>query len=81
MALSKIVRLLRAKTGHDFSLYKKNTIFRRIERRMNSSPLPTWPSTRYLQEHPGEVERLFKEILIRVTSFFRDPEAFDALKA
>ena len=80
-ALSRIVRLLRARTGHDFSLYKKNTIFRRIDRRMNLLTLTDMGLyLRYLQERPGEVERLFKEILIRVTSFFRDPETFDALK-
>jgi len=81
-ALWKILRLLRVKTGHDFSFYKKNTIFRRIERRMNLLDITDMALySRYLQERPGEVERLFKEILIRVTSFFRDPEAFDALKA
>ena len=81
VALSKIVRLLRARTGHDFSLYKKNTIFRRIDRRMNLLAITDMALYhRYLQERPGEAERLFKEILIRVTSFFRDPEAFEALK-
>ena len=81
-ALAKIVRMLRAKTGHDFSLYKKNTIFRRIDRRMTLLAITDMALYhRYLQERPGEAERLFKEILIRVTSFFRDPEAFAALKA
>src|SRR5208283_1430096 len=82
VALAKIVRLLRAKTGHDFSLYKKNTIFRRIDRRMNLLAITDMALYHgYLQERPGEAERLFKEILIRVTSFFRDAETFAALKA
>ncbi len=80
--LSKILRLLRARTGHDFSLYKKSTIHRRIERRMslhNISDLATY--YRHLEERPEEAEKLFKEMLIRVTSFFRDQEAFGVLKA
>jgi two-component system CheB/CheR fusion protein len=80
-ALEKVVILLRGKTGHDFSLYKKNTIYRRIERRMGIHQINRIASyVRYMQENPQEVELLFKELLIGVTSFFRDPPAWDQLK-
>lgn len=80
-ALPKIFILLRAHTGHDFSLYKKNTLCRRIERRMNVHHIDQVAHyVRYLQENTHELEVLFKELLIGVTSFFRDAEAFDALK-
>jgi two-component system, chemotaxis family, CheB/CheR fusion protein len=79
---AKILMLLRSKTGHDFSLYKQNTIRRRIERRMGMHNLDDVDAyTRYLAENPSEVHILFKELLINVTSFFRDPEAFEVLKA
>ena len=79
--IQKILRVLRSKTGHDFSQYKKNTIIRRIERRIGVHNLEN-PAMylRYLQEQPDEVQRLFKELLISVTSFFREPEAFNVLK-
>ncbi len=80
-ALQKIFILLRTQTGHDFSLYKRNTIYRRVERRMNVSQLESLPDyIRLLQEKPAEIESLFKEILIGVTNFFRDPESFEKLK-
>jgi two-component system CheB/CheR fusion protein len=77
----RILMLLRSKTGHDFSLYKQNTIRRRIERRMGVHNL-TDPDAyaRYLSENPSEIHLLFKELLINVTSFFRDPEAFEILQ-
>jgi two-component system CheB/CheR fusion protein len=72
-ALSKILILLRSKTGQDFSLYKKNTLYRRIERRMSIHQIDRIASyVRYLQENAQELEILFKELLIGVTSFFRD---------
>jgi two-component system CheB/CheR fusion protein len=72
--LDKIIILLRQQTGHDFSLYKKNTLFRRIERRKGVHQLDKIQDyVRFLQENPKEVEILFKELLIGVTSFFRDP--------
>jgi two-component system, chemotaxis family, CheB/CheR fusion protein len=81
-ALNKIVAVLRSRTGHDFSLYKQNTIRRRIERRMTVHGIDdTNVYARYLQEHAEEVSLLFKELLINVTSFFREPEAFATLKA
>ncbi len=80
-ALQKIYVLLRAATDHDFSQYKKNTILRRIERRMHVQQIDHVDDyVRYLQESNTEVGVLFKELLIGVTSFFRDPVAFDLLK-
>jgi chemotaxis methyl-accepting protein methylase/Skp family chaperone for outer membrane proteins len=80
-ALEKVLILLRIKTGQDFSLYKKNTVCRRIERRMSIHQIDKINSyVRYLQENPQEVELLFKELLIGVTSFFRDPAAWERLQ-
>ena len=80
-SFQKIFILLRTHTGHDFSLYKQNTIYRRVERRMNISQLDNLPNyIRLLQENPAEIENLFKELLIGVTNFFRDPESFENLK-
>ena len=80
-ALQKIFHLIRARTGHDFSFYKRNTVFRRIERRMNSHQIEHFSHyVRFLQETPAEVDTLFKELLIGVTKFFRDREAFDHLQ-
>lgn len=77
----KVLSMIRLKTGHDFSYYKKSTIFRRIERRMNVHETKDINSyLKYLQEHPEEITMLFKELLIGVTNFFRDAEAFDILK-
>ncbi len=79
--LEKVVILLRAKTGHDFSMYKKNTFNRRIERRMGIHQIDRIAVyVRYLQENPQEVELLFKELLIGVTNFFRDPTAWERLQ-
>jgi PAS domain S-box-containing protein len=79
-ALEKIFILLRAHTGNDFSLYKRSTIYRRIERRMGLHQIDKIVNyVRFLRENPREVELLFKELLIGVTSFFRDPEAWDHL--
>lgn len=79
--ISRILMQVRASTGHDFSLYKKSTITRRIQRRMLQNGLEdTETYIRHMKEHPSEVTSLFKELLINVTSFFRDPEAFEALK-
>ena len=80
-ALDKIFVLLRRQTRHDFSLYKLNTINRRIERRMAVNQLDRVADyLRYLQNTPLEVETLFRELLIGVTSFFRDSEAFAVLE-
>ena len=80
-SVHRILNLLHTHTGHDFSLYKKNTLYRRIERRMGLHQIDDAQRyVDYLQGHPEEIGSLFKELLIRVTSFFRDPEAFEALK-
>jgi two-component system CheB/CheR fusion protein len=79
-ALEKAVVLLRAQTGHDFSLYKRNTLYRRIERRMGIHQIDKMAAyVRYLQKNSQELDLLFKELLIGVTSFFRDPAAWEHL--
>jgi len=76
----KVVILLRDRTGHDFSLYKKTTINRRIERRMAIHQLDRIADyVRLLRENPAELDLLFRELLIGVTSFFRDPAVWEAL--
>ncbi|HEY5374711.1 MAG TPA: chemotaxis protein CheB [Polyangiaceae bacterium] len=80
-ALARVLVLLRAQTGHDFSLYKKSTVYRRIERRMGLHELRDMADyVRYLRENPQESQLLFKELLIGVTSFFRDPAAWEQLR-
>ena len=79
--LRKICVLVRAQTGHDFSQYKENTIIRRVERRMAIHQIDRPDDyLRFVQKNPGETEILFRDLLIGVTSFFRDPEAFEALR-
>ncbi|MHB1309769.1 MAG: chemotaxis protein CheB [Limisphaerales bacterium] len=80
-SLDKAMILLRAHTGQDFSLYKKNTLYRRIERRMGIHQIDKLAGyLRYLQENSQELDLLFKELLIGVTNFFRDPAAWDRLR-
>ncbi len=80
-AMKKIFILLRAQTGHDFSQYKPSTIHRRIERRMAVHQIETMDGyVKYAQQTPAEVEAFFRDLLIGVTNFFRDPEAFKALE-
>lgn len=80
-ALEKVVILLRTHTGNDFSFYKRNTLYRRIERRMGIHQIPKMAGyVRYLQENSQELDLLFKEMLIGVTNFFRDPAAWDQLR-
>ena len=80
-ALKKIFILLRNQTGHDFSQYKLSTIHRRIERRMAIQQIETMDGyIKHLQQAPAELEALFRDLLIGVTNFFRDPEAFQALE-
>ncbi|HEY5008965.1 MAG TPA: CheR family methyltransferase, partial [Caulobacteraceae bacterium] len=79
-ALATIMGALRARSGHDFSEYKEKTLVRRLQRRMQVLQLDT-PAT-YIErfrEHPEELDLLFRELLIGVTQFFRDPAAWDAL--
>ncbi|MDO8331396.1 MAG: chemotaxis protein CheB [Fluviicoccus sp.] len=81
-ALKKVFVLLRNCTGHDFSQYKPSTILRRIERRMAVHQVETLEGyVKLLQQTPVEVDALFHDLLIGVTSFFRDPDAFQALEA
>jgi chemotaxis methyl-accepting protein methylase/PAS domain-containing protein len=80
-ALDKVVILLRTRTGHDFSLYKRNTLYRRIERRMGIHQINKIAAyVRYLQENSQELDLLFKELLIGVTNFFRDPAAWEQIR-
>jgi len=79
--LEKVLVLLRAQTGHDFSYYKNTTVIRRIERRMAVNQIERIEGyVRYIREHPAEADTLFKELLIGVTNFFRDPQAFASLR-
>ena len=79
-ALEKIVILLRSHTGHDFTLYRRSTLHRRVERRMAVHKVgKIGVYIRYLQANPQELDILFKELLIGVTSFFRDPAAWQQL--
>ncbi len=80
--LEQVIALLRSHTGHDFSLYKRNTLHRRIERRMAIHQIGTMAVyIRYLRDNPQELDLLFKELLIGVTSFFRDPGVWEELYA
>jgi len=79
--LNKIFILLRDATGADFTYYKHASIARRIERRMILHKISKMPDyVRYLMENTVEVDALYQDILISVTSFFRDPEMFEVLK-
>jgi two-component system, chemotaxis family, CheB/CheR fusion protein len=79
-AVAKICGLLRRALGHDFSEYKQNTVIRRIQRRMQvlqiDNPIDYFE---HLRRTPSEIEALFRELLINVTGFFRDPDAFAAI--
>jgi two-component system CheB/CheR fusion protein len=80
-AMKKIFILLRSQTGHDFSQYKPGTIHRRIERRLAVHQIGTLDGyVKYLQQTPQEVDSLFRDLLIGVTSFFRDPGSFKVLE-
>jgi len=78
--LNSILTLMRTRTAHDFSQYKRSTLLRRIARRMqviHSESINDY--YKYLQANANETPRLLADILISVTSFFRDPTAFEAL--
>ncbi len=80
--LKKIFVLLHTQTGHDFSQYKQNTIRRRIERRMTVHQISELSEyVRFLQQNSNEVQVFFDELLIGVTNFFRDTDAFAALES
>lgn len=79
-ALTDVLGVLRSRTRHDFSHYKKSTLYRRIERRIAVHSLDSMASyASFLQENPVEVDLLFKELLIGVTSFFRDAPVWEFL--
>jgi two-component system, chemotaxis family, CheB/CheR fusion protein len=80
--LPEIIDLLRTRTAHDFRLYKEGTLTRRIERRMAMASIETDDMERYLdalKNDEKELDRLATDLLINVTSFFRDPKVFDVL--
>lgn len=79
-ALKKVFVILRVQTGHDFSQYKPSTIHRRIQRRIAVHQIESMDNyVTFLQQTPQEVAALFRDLLIGVTNFFRDREAFQAL--
>lgn len=80
-ALKKIFILLRTQIKHDFSQYKPGTLLRRVKRRMAINQIETISGyIKYLQQTQAETEALFRDLLIRVTNFFRDPEPFKVLE-
>ncbi|MCP4688572.1 MAG: PAS domain-containing protein [Desulfobacterales bacterium] len=79
--VQKIFALIRSATGHDLSHYKQTTIRRRIERRLAVHQIDNLATyVAFLQQTPSEIDILFKDMLIGVTNFFRDPDAFKILK-
>lgn len=81
-ALASIKALLRERTGHDFSHYKRGTVLRRLERRMQVNAVSDLPSyRRLLDTEPRETPALLQDMLISVTNFFRDPDSFAALES
>lgn len=79
--LQKVFLLIRSQTGQDFSVYKSSMVMRRVERRMAINKIGDASDyLRYMQQYPTEAKNLQKDLLIGVTSFFRDPEAFDAVR-
>jgi two-component system CheB/CheR fusion protein len=81
-ALRETLTMLRARTGHDFSCYKRGTILRRIRRRMQVNSIAELPAyLAFLRVHPNEATALLQDLLISVTNFFRDQDAFHALQA
>ena len=80
-ALRSIFTQLRVRTGHDFSNYKRATVLRRIERRINVHELTDLQSyAHFMREHTEEAQALLKDLLISVTNFFRDCESFETLE-
>lgn len=80
-SFNTIVKYLRQISGVDFTLYRPATIYRRTMRRMALAKIRSFRQyARYLNEHPDEAQKLYQEVLIPVTSFFRDPKTFEALK-
>ena len=79
-ALADVMRIVRSRTGHDFRHYKRATVLRRVERRLQVNAVASLPAYRdLLNQQPDETRALLQDLLISVTHFFRDPTAFDAL--
>jgi two-component system CheB/CheR fusion protein len=80
-SLREVLSLLRVRTGHDFANYKPGTLMRRLQRRLYVAGAPTLNAyLRLIREQPQEAVLLMKDLLISVTHFFRDPEAFAVLE-
>jgi two-component system CheB/CheR fusion protein len=80
-ALHDVIGMLRNRTGHDFRHYKRATVLRRLERRMQVNAMPHLGAYRaFLRDHPDETPALLRDMLIGVTNFFRDRESFEALE-
>jgi len=80
-AVGPILELLRQRTGHDFSKYKRNTILRRLTRRLQLGHHATFADYQErLRAEPEEMQALFDDLLISVTTFFRDPDAWEKLR-
>ncbi|MBN1799913.1 MAG: hypothetical protein JW891_00305 [Candidatus Lokiarchaeota archaeon] len=80
-SIKDLLDLLRDQTGHDFTSYKENTLLRRMERRLTINQLHAFPDyIELVKKNKKELDILFKELLIGVTNFFRDREAFDLLE-
>jgi two-component system CheB/CheR fusion protein len=80
-ALQEIFKLLASQKGHDFKHYKRSSVLRRLQRRLfvtRNRSISEYQ--RYLEEHPVEITELFNDLLISVTNFFRDPEAFEVIE-
>lgn len=79
--LQKILILIKNHTEHDFTFYKESTVNRRIKRRMHFHQLDSLNDySNYIEKYPDEIDALFKDLLINVTGFFRDPNAFDTFE-
>ena len=80
--IQEMLVLVRQRTGHDFSLYKRATLLRRIARRLQVHDLPDAASyLEFLRSHPAEIPLSMRDLLITVTNFFRDHEAFEVARA
>lgn len=79
--MTQLFALLRERCKVDFTYYKPNTVLRRVDRRMTINQVETTQEYyEYLNSYPSEINTLFRELLIGVTSFFRDPAVFQALQ-
>jgi two-component system, chemotaxis family, CheB/CheR fusion protein len=81
-ALRGVIELVKKRTGHDFAQYKRSTMVRRLSRRMQlTDQLTIADYLAYVRSHVPETEALFNDLLISVTTFFRDPPAWSALQS